>query len=69
MNREEKLNFIVEHDTIATIEDYKGSYRFIYDILMNGYTGYSTYTDKEIDIMYKEITQEEELANDNGGIK
>lgn len=52
MIREELLKDIVEHDTESLFEDGKALYQYVYETLMHNYGGY---TDKEIEILHKDI--------------
>lgn len=43
------------------VDSLRSDYRYCYDIVMSGFTGYSNYTDKELEQEYNEYIDDENV--------
>jgi hypothetical protein len=59
MNREEKVEALVNRDMDNIFNDYKDLERFVANVLKNGFEGYNKLSNEDIDGIYTDIFEEE----------
>jgi hypothetical protein len=60
MNREEKVEALVNRDMDNIFNDYKDLERFVANVLKNGFEGYNKLSNEDIDGIYTDIFEEED---------
>jgi len=60
MNREEKVEALVNRDMDNIFNDYKDLERFVANVLKNGFEGYNKLSSEDIDGIYTDIFEEED---------
>ena len=60
MNREEKVEALVNRDMDNIFNDHKDLERFVANVLKNGFEGYNKLSNEDIDGIYTDIFEEED---------
>ena len=60
MNREQKVEALINRDMDNIFNDYKELEQFVAYVLKNGYDGYGKLSAEDIDAIYTDIFEEEE---------
>lgn len=60
MNREEKVEALVNRDMDNIFNDYKDLELFVANVLKNGFEGYNKLSNEDIDGIYTDIFEEED---------
>ena len=62
MNREQKIEALINRDIDNIFSDFRGTEKFIAYVLKNGYEGYNKLSNEDIDGIYTDIFEEEDDA-------